>query len=33
MEAPMEMECRWNSSANGIQILNKQKKEGFIGSL
>jgi hypothetical protein len=22
MEAEMEMECRWNSSANGIPILN-----------
>jgi len=32
MEAYMEMECKWNSSANGIPILNKQKKEGIIGS-
>jgi hypothetical protein len=31
----MEVECRWNSIANGIPILNKQKKKkkkGVIGS-
>jgi hypothetical protein len=33
METQMEMECRWNLSANGIPIWNNQKKEGFIGSL
>jgi hypothetical protein len=33
MEAQMEVECRWNLNANGILILNKQKREGVIGSL
>jgi hypothetical protein len=27
METQMEVEYRWNSSANGIPILNKQKKK------
>jgi hypothetical protein len=32
MEAQMEMECRWNSSANGIPILNIKIKNLKIKS-
>jgi hypothetical protein len=29
----MEVECKWNSSANGTPVLNAWKKEGIVRSL
>jgi hypothetical protein len=33
MEAHMKVDSKWNLNANGISILNKQKKEGAKGTL